>query len=320
MEKKIQPFVAAWSGGDNAHLLNDLEAYERTLTQRKKIPYETLQALSMLSYHDLQYYVPAMVKASLNSPLSDPDGMSTLFSSGDVVSIGPMGKRREHAVEANKLMQKCHEFISAYSNPSKKGVAMSKVLHDLEIRLVMHVHAKKVETRKQYRSQKEIALAMWEKAKTIDPDIPQWPLLADVVAPADEKKTSPVEETPRLREVRKDGKVPDGELLDLGFKVGCRICDAAGDEYTLVAYDTQLLNVKAKGQDNKLVQIDPRELKQDNWLIINLLWLMALLSISLHTSFKKAMKFPLLLRVKIKKELPKLQSYSYLVKIATGFL
>ena len=45
--------------------------------------------------------------------------------------------------------------------------------------------------------------------------------------------------------------------------MGCRICDAAGDEYTLVSYDTQLLNVKTKGQDNKLVQVDRRELKQD---------------------------------------------------------
>lgn len=257
----IQPFVVAWSGGDSGHLLKDLEAYERTLTQRKKIAYETLEAMSRLSYNSLQYYVPAMVKASLNSPISEPDGTSTLFSAGDVASIGANGKNREHAVQANDIMHKCHTFISAYTNPSKMGVAMSKVLHDLEIRLVMHAQGKKFDTRRQFRSQKEIAQAMWDAAKVVDLDLPCWPYLSDVVAlPKDYTKA---EQAPRLREIRKDGKVPDAELVALGFKVGIRICDAAGNEYTLLSFDTQLLNVTANDGDDKAFQIDRRELKDE---------------------------------------------------------
>ena len=56
---------------------------------------------------------------------------------------------------------------------------------------------------------------------------------------AEEKK----KEQPRLREIRRDGKIPDGELQALGYVIGARIKDARGNVYTLVAYDAQLENV-----------------------------------------------------------------------------
>ena len=121
------PFVETWSGGISAHMLRNLESYERTLTVRKKLSYETLETMSRLSYHGLHYYVPAMVKACLNSPVCDQDGTSTLFNTGDIMSVSPTGKNREHAVAANTLMQQCHEFINAYAKPGiVKSVAMSK--------------------------------------------------------------------------------------------------------------------------------------------------------------------------------------------------
>ena len=43
VQKKIVPFVEAWSGGDSAHNLKELENYERTLTNRRKLSYEMLE-------------------------------------------------------------------------------------------------------------------------------------------------------------------------------------------------------------------------------------------------------------------------------------
>lgn len=57
--EKLCKFVQAWSGGKDAGVLKDLEAYERTLSVRRKIMAEDMIALSKLDLAHAPTYVPA---------------------------------------------------------------------------------------------------------------------------------------------------------------------------------------------------------------------------------------------------------------------
>jgi len=268
VEKKIVPFVEAWAGGDSAHVFKDLEKYERTLSNRKKLSYDMLESMARLPSRDLEFYLPAMIKASLNSPVADTSGTSTLFSNTDVAAVGPFGNSRKHAVAANSLMQQCHTFVTAYCNPKfRTSVGIQKCLNEMEIRLVMHVGKKKFDTRQQFQSQKEIAKAMHDACKLIDVNLPEWPYLSDVKVVPNKADAIRKDNVPRLREIRRDGKIPNGELESLGYVVGAKVQDAASNIYTIVEYDIHLDNVSAKTSAEKPLQINRKELISDYQLV-----------------------------------------------------
>ena len=75
--RKLADFVAAWSGGEDAFILKDLEQYERTLKVKRKLYAHDLQALSKVDFNDGQKYTPAMVKAMLQAPTADSTGHTT---------------------------------------------------------------------------------------------------------------------------------------------------------------------------------------------------------------------------------------------------
>jgi hypothetical protein len=139
------------------------------------------------------------------------------------------------------------------------GLSMKKTLNDCEIRLVMHVLSKKFDTRRQFMSQKEIAKAMFDQAKCIDSDLPFWPYVQDVATAA----VQSAETVPRLREVRKDGKIPDSELIEVGIKPGVCIVDAAQNEYTVVAFDTSLDKVTIKANEGEPIEVDRLQIKRE---------------------------------------------------------
>jgi hypothetical protein len=215
-------FVQTWSGGRDGHVLASLELYERTLSVKRKINPFDLQNLSRLDMATGELYVTAMVKALLNAPgnMVSSDGVASVFGVSDIASLQPKGRNRQNAIEAIKLMQAFSTFLAAYSKCS--ATELTKLTSDFEVKLVMHVHSKKSDSRLAYTSLEAVALHMYDEAKKVDEHLPDWSViqaLADVRA----KK-------PRvgLRETSAAG-VTVSQLKELGFDVGTHIVRIQGD-------------------------------------------------------------------------------------------
>lgn len=261
--KKLSDFVRVWSGGEDGHVLKDLELYERTLRIKRKLYPHDLQALSKVDFIDGNKYIPAMVKAMLNAPIADSTGHASLFTNSDYSSIQPNAKARPFAKEANSWMDAAESFLSAYSRfqPS----VQAKLLSDFEVRCVMHVHQKRCETRVSYKSFQHIAKAMYDEAKALDDKLPIWNKVISVVG--EEKHHVP---SGSLREIRKDGLVPDGEMVSRGFVVGAKIMKKEADAsiHTIVSMgpSPKSISVKAigntdgsEGASEELLEIDRHE-------------------------------------------------------------
>jgi hypothetical protein len=170
--KLICEFVKLWSGGVDGRVLKDLEAYERTLTVKRSIYPADLGKLTNIDFVDCARYVPALIKAMLNSPTCDATEHSNLFVQLDFTSLQSTGKNRPYAVDACKWMKSAETFIHAYAKLD--DVQNARLLSELQIRLVMHVHQKKCPSRTSFSSMSAIARAMYDAAKKIDPTLPVW--------------------------------------------------------------------------------------------------------------------------------------------------
>ena len=240
--KKLAEFVRAWSGGEDGFILKDLEAYERTLKVKRKLYPHDLQLLGKIDFMDGSRYVPAMVKAMLNAPTADSTGHAALFTNSDFSSLQPNAKGRPFAKEASDMMDSATSFLKAYSR--LEPTVQKKLVSDLEVRCVMHVHQKKCETRASYKSLLNIANAMYDEAKTLDDKLPVWTKLSSVDTTTATTKVP----TGFLREIRKDGLIADCEMSSRGFVVGAQVAKKGGDGvvYSVVALDKECKTVTLK--------------------------------------------------------------------------
>ena len=228
-------FVKAWSGGATASILREIEEYERTLAVKRKVYPCDMHELSKLDLFDAHKYVPAMVKAMLNAPTANSTGHGTLFTSADYASLHHGGRSRPFAIEANKMMVAAETFLLAYATMPQS--TLRKLLSDLEVRLVMHVHQKRCDTRRSFVSILDIANHMYDAAKAIDVRLPVWTKLRDLeVKPQAAASSS-------LREIRPDGLVPDSELEARGYKVNEVVLNPELEEHTITKYTDDLTSV-----------------------------------------------------------------------------
>ena len=153
-------FVKACSGGEDGVILKEITEYERTLKVKRKLSTSDLKQLAKLRLHEAPRYIPAMVKAMLNAPASfvNPDGSANLWSSSDYNGLSCDGAKKRGAVEANGIMQAANDFVHGYSTLGKMECV--KHLSELEVRLVMHNHNKKSDTRSSFESYMQIAKLM----------------------------------------------------------------------------------------------------------------------------------------------------------------
>ena len=130
-------FVRAWSGGKDGDMLVYLERFERSLTTKRMISADDMQALSQVQFAEGPVFVLALVEAHLSAPprFATPMGESTLMSANDYRTIGPGGKNRAKAVRAAQIMHAVREFSDAYTHVS--DVVKLKHVSQLDCRLVM---------------------------------------------------------------------------------------------------------------------------------------------------------------------------------------
>ena len=227
----VYDFVMAHSGGQQATFLQDLETYEKMLDVKRKIRPNDLAKLAGVKLDAAPYYMCMMLKTMLNAPpgMVSDDGYADVFNSGDLTSLGPNGKCLPHAVNGCEQALAAKQFLSAYSKlPTVKTV---KLTSDLEARTVMHVHAKVVASRKVFNSLKQIAAHFYKEAKALDPSLPDWPFIKNVLACGEAAGHSD-----KIRELRMDGAIENHELFRRGFTVMAKII-----------LKTENANIKADG-------------------------------------------------------------------------
>lgn len=120
-------------------MLDHLEKFERSLSTKRTIAGDDLQALSQLQFAEGPLFILALMEAQLASPpkWATPGGESTLLNTGDLKALSPGGKHRAKAVRAANIMHACRQFTTAYTHVSELN--RLKHLSQLDIRLVMMV-------------------------------------------------------------------------------------------------------------------------------------------------------------------------------------
>ena len=83
----------------------------------------------------------------LNSPTSDANGYSNLFTATDFTSLKSAGNNKAAATKANDWMVAADQFLQAYGG-GIDALVKTRLLSAFEVRAVMQVHNKRSETRK----------------------------------------------------------------------------------------------------------------------------------------------------------------------------
>ena len=225
-------FVQRWSGGSTGALISDIADFEQTLRTKREIALADLRALANVELAEAPRYIAAVVKAMLSAPPSavSAEGEPQLFNAADYQAIAaPNGKLRPFAIQAAKHMKTARDFIDAYSNLGQG--ARVRLLSDMEVRMVTHVHQKRCDTRRSFKSILHIMQAMYDEAqaesKALGRTLPDWPVLAGLAREGDDTLAA---SSASMRELDMDGAITDQVFRRAGFGDGVLVVSKSPDE------------------------------------------------------------------------------------------
>ena len=173
--KEAAEFAAAWSGGDDSPGLNEAEAYAKGLNARKE-PADG--QLGILANAQLKRS-PRWPIACLNTLLQAPEmfcrskGEAGMFTAADVKLMET--RLNPEIMAASALMDKARQWLGP--DLQSLPALTQKLMGDMEVRLVMHVHgfAKRVQTQKQYPSLEAIVQKFAKDVKDAGGDLSDCP-------------------------------------------------------------------------------------------------------------------------------------------------
>ena len=137
--KEAAEFAAAWSGGDHAPGLRDAEAYAKTLRVRKESEIGQLRILAKANLRGAPRWPTACLKTLLQAPdmySRTKTGEAFMFHRATVASMGTT--LMPQIMEACKLMNQARAWLG--SDLLSMPAQMQRIVGDMEVRLVMHVH------------------------------------------------------------------------------------------------------------------------------------------------------------------------------------
>ena len=211
-------FVKVWAGGKDGHVLDELVAYERILSFKRKISPADMRAMGEVRLWDLPRYVPAMVKALLLAPPNVvQEGVAKLFNPNDYSSLNSNGSKiRKLAYEAHTTMNACHSFFAAYAVLDQ--TELFKITSEMEVRCVMLAHGKKSATRSDFKSFVLIANDAYERAaiamQAAGRTLPKWEFISQEQAKASETKENNAD---CIREFDTEGTIADVDMRARDF-------------------------------------------------------------------------------------------------------
>jgi hypothetical protein len=179
--KHYAAFVENWSGGKEGTLLNELDAFTKTLKVSVNVPADFYGSLAKVTMTRIPFFIIGMVKAALNSPDKFVvKSIVKLFDTKDINMI--VSDKKDQVLKAHAIMVRARELLiacaSAHSTDANDGsdeeatpVANKYMIliSNLDIRLVMFVHNKKVPGKRVFISLHEIAVQFWDDLNKEDP-------------------------------------------------------------------------------------------------------------------------------------------------------
>ena len=211
-------FVKRWAGGKDGHVLDELVAYERILSFKRKISPADMKAMGEVRLWDCPRYVPAMVKALLLAPPNVvQEGVAKLFNPNDYSSLNSNGSKiRKLAHEAHDTMNAVHSFFGAYAVLDQ--TELFKITSEMEVRCVMLAHGKKSATRSDFKSFVLIANDAYERAaiamQAAGRTLPKWEFISQEQAKASETKENNAD---CIREFDTEGTIADVDMRARDF-------------------------------------------------------------------------------------------------------
>ena len=222
--KEMAAYVAQWSGGVVPVFLEELDAFAKALPHRKDISPQSLGLLAQVQLAQCPEYITSCVMAMLAAPASfTVNGVSTLLTGADVHAIAE--KHKKACIEATKLIRQARRW-TASAGMSEGDII--KVMGDMQVRMVMHIHGKKVRGRKTYKSLEEIASHLVQDACQVA-DLTRASLPAAPFAALPESQG-----TPAAREGTSMRSFVSGDLeassLPAAMKLGATVCKRGEDD------------------------------------------------------------------------------------------
>ena len=177
--KEAADFAAAWSGG-----LNEVEAYAKSLAVRKEPEHGQLGILANAQLKRAPRWPIACLKTLLQAPgeFCRRKGFARMFTTSHIeqmeTSLNPQ------IMEACELMEQARAWLGPdiYFHPGLK----QKLLSDMDVRLVMHVHgfATRINSRRLYPHLKAIAQQFAEDVQDAGGDLTNCPWKLPTAEPA----------------------------------------------------------------------------------------------------------------------------------------
>ncbi|CAK0838823.1 unnamed protein product, partial [Prorocentrum cordatum] len=248
--------------------------FERSLSTKRTIAADSLQALSQLQFAEGPLWILAVIEAQLASPpkWATPGGESTLLNASDYKSMPPGGENRSKAVRAANAMHARRQFTTACTHTSE--LVRLKHLSQLDIRLVMMASGKTCEGRKQYTSMVDVVADFWEAMNADELHVRNVPLLrldnetgvgddeVDTRAPK-KAKLAPPSKALGMAPVSLSGC---GDVDPLTFQAkGFEVCatiaavdkrrDTEVTSYVITAIDDQTVHVRGSSGDVIMLKI-----------------------------------------------------------------
>ena len=239
--EQMAEFVKAWSSGDTAQFLHELDRWSKMLTCSRDIGPVIWSLLAKVPLSEYPDYPVGIVKAIMASPESFcSKGESRLITSADLNSLANTNK--ENAVAAAHMMRTARKTLQDIE--VEKSVR-ERLYGDVQVRLIMHIHKTNVKGRKVFKSLTEIGIdfsAILTKTAPIQCEQIQLPWSAAATAPTDKSKSA------SMRQYDVAGDISKATLLEAGFKVGAKVRKGS-DEWKIVKIVDGLVSYSDCGQE-----------------------------------------------------------------------
>ena len=249
-------FAAAWSGGDGAPALVEAEAYAKSLKVRREPEDGQLATLAKAQLKRAPRWPIACLKTLLQAPdrFCRRKGEAAMFTGADVGLME--GNMKSQIIVATALMEQARQWVG--SDIQKLPVLTQRLLGDMDVRLVMHVHgfAKRVRTRKQYPSLEAIAQDFAKDVEDVGGDLSHcpWELPAAESAPS-AASAQPLGKVNSIVEFGADGSLDIAQLQSVfGMELGTTVAlktGTSGDVWHIAKVDGQTITL-VSADDKKL--------------------------------------------------------------------
>ena len=184
--KELAKFAAAWAGSDQSVTLKEVESYAKTLIRRNEPEDEQFTFLANANVRKSPRWPIMCLKALIKAP------DKWIFNKGEAKMYNTTHKKEMESKLADKIAEAVAMVEKAKEWFGSDVAFYGKMIGDMEVRLVMHVHNFKVKTQQWFTSLDAIGIDFAKQVRDMGGDMSKCPWkLTDAAAPAAAASNAP---------------------------------------------------------------------------------------------------------------------------------